>query len=117
MNYREIGSAAGLAEVLQARRPVLFFKHSITCGVSTRAFKEFQQYMQAPESILVDNCLIVIQAARDVSSELARLTGVRHESPQAIIVKEGSAVWNESHLALKCETLIEAVRRISRGNT
>jgi monothiol bacilliredoxin len=94
------------------RQPVLFFKHSNTCGVSNRALGEFRRYLQAPESALVGNYLIVIQNAREVSAELARLTGVQHESPQAVIVAEGRAVWNDSHLALKCGTLIEAVRQL-----
>jgi bacillithiol system protein YtxJ len=115
MNYQEIMSVDALAEVLRAskRQTVLFFKHSNTCGVSMRAFDEFRKYLQAPEGSQVRNCLIVIQSSRDVSDELARLTGVRHESPQAIIVSEGCAVWNDSHLAIKSGTLIEAVRRNS----
>jgi bacillithiol system protein YtxJ len=115
MNYQEIASVDALAEVLRAsgRQTVLFFKHSSTCGVSMRAFDEFRKYLQAPESAEVRNCLIVIQSSRAVSDELARLTGVRHESPQAIIVSEGRAVWNDSHLAIKSITLIEAVRQSS----
>jgi bacillithiol system protein YtxJ len=111
MNYREITSIEALAEVLNTRQPTLIFKHSNTCGISSRAFNEFQQYLQAPESALVRNYLIVIQNSSSVSAEFAKLTGVQHESPQAIIVSEGRAVWNDSHLALKRGTLIEAVRQ------
>jgi bacillithiol system protein YtxJ len=110
MNYREITSIETLVEVLNTRQPALIFKHSRTCGISNRAFNEFQRYLQAPESALVSNYLIVIQNASEASAELAKLTGVQHESPQAIIVNEGRAVWNDSHLALKSGTLIEAVR-------
>jgi monothiol bacilliredoxin len=114
MNYREITTAETLFDVLKSstRQPVLFFKHSNTCGVSNRALTEFRRYLQAPESALVSNYLIVIQNASEVSAELARLTGVQHESPQAVIVAEGRAVWNDSHLALKCGALIEAVRHV-----
>ncbi len=113
MDYQEITSLDALAEVLQAsdRQTVLFFKHSNTCGVSMRAFNEFRKYLQAPEGAGVRNCLIVIQSSRDVSDELARVTGVQHESPQAIIVSEGLAIWTDSHLAIKSGALIEAVRR------
>jgi bacillithiol system protein YtxJ len=113
MDYQEITSLDALAEVLQAsdRQTVLFFKHSNTCGVSMRAFNEFRKYLQAPEGATVRNCLVVIQSSRAVSDELARVTGVQHESPQAIIVSEGLAVWNDSHLAIKSGALIDAVRR------
>jgi bacillithiol system protein YtxJ len=119
MNYQEITSVDALTEVLQAseRQAVLFFKHSNTCGVSMRAFDEFRKYLHAPEGAQVRNCLIVIQSSRDVSDELARLTGVPHESPQAIIVSGGRAVWNDSHLAIKSGTLIEAVRQSSSSSS
>ncbi|MCI0339361.1 MAG: bacillithiol system redox-active protein YtxJ [Acidobacteria bacterium] len=112
-NYQEITTTDMLDEILKSseQQPILFFKHSKTCGVSSRAFAEFQRYLQSPESAQVRNCLIVIQQARDVSNELARLIGVQHESPQAIIVREGRAVWNESHFTLESGALIEAVRK------
>jgi bacillithiol system protein YtxJ len=115
MNYQEIRSLGALAEVFQGSdgQAVLFFKHSNTCGISARAFEEFRKYLDAPEGVMIRNCLIVIQSSRDVSDELARLTGVKHESPQAILVNYGQAVWNESHLAIKSGALIAAVREVS----
>lgn len=111
-NYQEIDSTDALAEALKSsgERPVLFFKHSNSCGVSSRAFNEFQQYLQSPESAAARNYVIVVQKAREASDELARLLGVEHESPQAIVVRSGRVVWNESHLALKRGAMVEAVR-------
>lgn len=111
MNYQEIASTAVLAEMmkLSEQQPVLFFKHSRTCGISQRAFGEFERYLQSPESGLVRNCVIVVQIAREVSNELARLVAVEHESPQAILVRSGRAVWNDSHMALKSKVLEAAV--------
>ena len=108
---KRITSNEELAEMikLSAQQPVLFFKHSNTCGISSRAYDEFQRYLQTPESAQVRNCLIVVQTARGVSNELARLVGVNHESPQAILVQSGRATWHESHLALKSQTLTAAI--------
>jgi bacillithiol system protein YtxJ len=109
--YQEILSTDTLSEVLKSsgQHPVLIFKHSNSCGVSGRAFGEFQKYLQSPESARVSNYVIVVQKARKASDELARLVGIQHESPQAIIVRDGHAVWNDSHLALKSGRLVEAV--------
>lgn len=111
MNYQEITSTAVLAEMmkLSEQQPVLFFKHSQTCGISQRAFGEFERYLQSPESHQVRNCVIVVQNAREVSNELARLVAVEHESPQAILVLGRRAVWNDSHMALKSKILETAV--------
>lgn len=109
--YKELTSLTALNELLQAshQQPVLFFKHSNTCGISSRAFGEFQKYLATDASATVNNALIVVQTAREVSNQLANITGVEHESPQAILVHEGKAVWDESHLAIKSDRLIEAV--------
>lgn len=111
MKYDEIGSTAVLAEMLKLseQQPVLFFKHSRTCGVSDRAFREFERYLESPESAAVRNCVIVVQTAREASNALAHLVSVEHESPQAILVRNGRAIWNDSHLALKSEKLKTAV--------
>jgi bacillithiol system protein YtxJ len=109
--YKELTSLSALNELLQAshQQPVLFFKHSNTCGISSRAFSEFQKYLASEASAAVNNALIVVQHAREVSNQLAAITGVEHESPQAILVHEEKAVWDESHLAIKSDRLIKAV--------
>lgn len=113
---KKITSNEELAEMikLSAQEPVLFFKHSNTCGISSRAYDEFQRYLQTPESAQARNCLIVVQTARAASNELARLVGISHESPQAILVQSGRAIWHESHLALKSQTLAEAVMQTAQ---
>ncbi len=110
--YQEIVSTDALAEAMKSSEleTVLFFKHSATCGVSDRAFNEFQKYLEAPEAAATRNYVIVVQKSREASDELARLVGVEHESPQAIVVRDGRAVWNDSHLAIKSERLADAVR-------
>lgn len=71
-------------------RPVLLFKHSTTCGISSGVIREVT-------AVDADINLVVVQTARDVSNEIARRTGVRHESPQAIIIRNGEAVYHASH--------------------
>lgn len=111
--YQELTSLTALNDLLQTshQQPVLFFKHSDTCGISSRAFGEFEKYLASEASATVKHALIVVQTAREVSNQLADITGVEHESPQAILVKEGKAVWDESHLNLKAEVLTAAIKQ------
>lgn len=113
--YKELTSLNALNELIQAshQQPVLFFKHSNACPISSRAFGEFQKYLASDASAAVNNALIVVQHAREVSNQLAAITGVEHESPQAILVHGGKAVWDESHLAIKSDRLAEAVDKSS----
>lgn len=111
--FQEVNSITALNNLIQQSKeqPVLFFKHSNTCGISQRAFGEFERYLQSPESMTVRNYVIIVQTARQVSDELASLTAVQHESPQAILVSGGRAIWNDSHMALKSDNLKAAVSR------
>jgi bacillithiol system protein YtxJ len=84
-------------------RPVILFKHSLTCPVSSAAYQEMSDFDG-------DVSLIVVQRARDVSREVETLTGIRHESPQAIILRNGRAVWNASHWRIKRSVVEDAVR-------
>jgi bacillithiol system protein YtxJ len=51
-----------------------------------------------------------MQRSRDVSVETEKRTGIRHESPQVIIVRNGAAVWNASHWAIKSDAVEDAFR-------
>ena len=83
-------------------KPVVIFKHSNSCPISSRAYREMEQ-LDGPVN------LVEVQAARDISRELADLTGVRHETPQVIVLKNGRAVWNASHFDVKAGAVHEAV--------
>lgn len=97
-------------------RPVLLFKHSLTCPISSSAFHEFQRLVASPpEGDTVGFALIEIQNARPVSKAVADRTGVVHESPQAILLSKGKAVWNASHGSIREATLRSAIERVLAG--
>jgi bacillithiol system protein YtxJ len=54
--------------------------------------------------------LIVVQRARAASREVAARTGVRHESPQAFIIRNGQSVWTASHWNITSDAVADALR-------
>lgn len=82
--------------------PVILFKHSLTCPISSTAYQEMQRLKH-------EVSLIVIQNSRDVSVEVEKRTGIRHESPQVILIRHGSAVWNASHWSITADAVERAV--------
>ena len=112
--YQDIQSVNALEALMQTshEQPVLFFKHSNACPISSRAFGEFQKYLETAATDGVRHALIVVQTARAVSNKLEELTGIQHESPQVIIVRDGKPVWDESHFRLKSETLTAAIASV-----
>jgi bacillithiol system protein YtxJ len=90
------------------QQPVLFFKHSLTCPVSDSAFREYLAFL-ADRSDDAAYTLIEIQNARPVSNHVAEATGVRHESPQAILLRDGKPVWHASHWKITRQALAAAL--------
>jgi bacillithiol system protein YtxJ len=84
------------------KHPVLLFKHSNSCGISSRAYREMEQLDRVN--------LLEVQSARELSREVAAITGVRHETPQVIVLKDGKAVWNASHYDVKASSVTEALQ-------
>jgi bacillithiol system protein YtxJ len=104
-NFSPVSDAAALEELFARshEQPVLLFKHSNACPISARAYRQMEG-VKTPVSI------VVVQQSRDVSREVEKMTGVRHETPQALVLRNGRAVWNASHFDITAETVEQAVR-------
>lgn len=89
-------------------KKVLLFKHSTTCPISARAFKEYENFLaQAGDHI---SCYLVkVIEDRPVSNEIERITGVKHESPQLIIMDNKQVAWHASHDAITEERIKKAL--------
>lgn len=64
----------------------ILFKRSMTCTVSLKARNTWTSYIQTHTNT-IDHALYVIDVIgnRPESQEIAKLLGVKHESPQMII--------------------------------
>ena len=85
----------------------LLFKHSLYCPVSARAFEEYQLF--AADHPEVPTAWLDVTGQRPLSRLIEERSGVRHESPQAILFREGQPVWDASHGAITAESLAEAL--------
>lgn len=88
---------AAIAE--SGRRPVLLFKHSRTCGISCEALDELNAHLEAAD-VQTSYKLITVQSHRAVSDEAAVRLGIRHQTPQAILLRDGRPVWSASHFRI-----------------
>lgn len=79
-------------------RPQLIFKHSVTCGISSMVLKMFTTSFDPQRDC--DLYFLTIQAHRELSRDVAEHFGVRHESPQLLIVVQGVATFHASHGAI-----------------
>ena len=104
-NFSPVSDDAALEELFARSHtePVLLFKHSNACPISARAYSQMTA-VRTPVSI------VVVQKSRDISREVEQRTGVRHETPQALVLRNGRAVWNASHFDINADVVERAVR-------
>jgi bacillithiol system protein YtxJ len=103
-NFLRVDDKESLEQLLSSskERPVVVFKHSNSCPISSYAYREM-------EKLEGEVNLLEIQAAQDVSKEVEDRTGIRHESPQVIVLRDGKAVWNASHYDVSAGEVKKAV--------
>lgn len=108
-SFRSLSSEADWADARSRseEQPVLLFKHSSACPISGKADKEMKQLAEDEDLPIYK---LVVQESRALSDEIAETLGVRHETPQAIVLDQKEPVFDTSHFDVSAETLREALR-------
>ncbi|MBE16114.1 MAG: bacillithiol system redox-active protein YtxJ [Cytophagaceae bacterium] len=84
--------------------PVAIFKHSTSCGISRMVLKQFESEYDIPSNTL-QPVYLDLKAYRAVSNTIAQRFGIRHESPQLLLLKNGNVVYSDSHGAISVAAL------------
>ena len=109
-NLQPLSDIAALEEAIaeSCHRPVVLFKHSRTCGISCEAIEELHAHIaEEPDGAAYK--LITVQSHRQVAEAVTSRLGIRHESPQAIVLRHGGVVWHGSHFRITAEQLKRAL--------
>ena len=110
-DIRKLEDLSALDELFETakEKTVWIFKHSLTCPISGAAWGEFRRFADdQPAHDGTVFALIEIQYARPVSNAVAERTGVRHQSPQAILLRGSRGAWHASHYDIDMRSLSRA---------
>lgn len=90
---------------LSRQQIVILFKHSTQCPISAHADQEMVKVAEnyEPKGIAIGRILVIEN--RDVSLACSDKLGVKHESPQVIVLRDGEPIWNDSHYAIRYDKL------------
>lgn len=90
-------------------QPVLIFKHSTSCSISAAAKGKIER--QWADAGLADTRLYYLDLLRfrPISTEIAEQFGVRHESPQLLLIRDGECQYNASHMGIRLSDVKSAV--------
>ena len=89
------------------QKPQVIFKHSTRCSISAVALQRLQKAEQPSD---IDFYFLDLIAHRDISNKVAQVFGVNHESPQVLLIKDGLCVFDESHLGIHMDDILEQAK-------
>jgi bacillithiol system protein YtxJ len=89
-------------------QPVLLFKHSYSCGVSAEALDELIAHLNERVHDL-PVAMVTVQTHRDISNAVAARLGIRHETPQALLIRDRRVVWSASHFRVTSQSVRKAI--------
>lgn len=98
--------AADLQPVWREPLAVLY-KHSPLCGLSATAARQMAAFGATHPDVPV--YVVDVIRSRAVSRDVERHLEIRHESPQAFVLRGGEVSWHASHTAITERALSAAV--------
>lgn len=85
----------------------LLFKHSPHCGLSAMAYDEVLRVAEAHPQVPI--FLVDVIHERPLSALIERRLGIRHESPQVVVLRSGRPTFDASHRGVTAEALRRAL--------
>lgn len=110
MDWKVLENLEQLEEIKTASfsKPVLIFKHSTRCSISHMVLEKFQDNYD----ISIDNLeayFLDLIDKRPISNKIAEDFSVFHQSPQILIIKDGKAVFDTSHMMIEVDKVKAAI--------
>jgi bacillithiol system protein YtxJ len=108
MQWKYITDVNQIEEIKKQPGYSLIFKHSTRCSVSMMAKRRFEMDW---EVIPEDTSLYFLDliSYRQISADIATRFQVHHESPQILLIKDGSCVLDASHGDISADEVAEVI--------
>lgn len=102
MNWIKLNSIEQLEEIdrLSQTQPVLIFKHSSRCSISSTALNRFEKQYQPEDETLMPAYYLDLLTYRPISNEIANRYTIEHQSPQALLIKDGKCIHESTHFEI-----------------
>ncbi len=105
--FKPVRDVAALDVLLaqSAAAPVVLFNHDRSCPLSLHAARALGQ-LAGPIAV------IDVTRQHDLTRAVAARTGVAHESPQVLVVRDGRVAWSAAHFAITADAVAHAVQAL-----
>jgi bacillithiol system protein YtxJ len=111
MNWNKLTNAAQIEEIkaLSNTKPVLIFKHSTRCSVSSMSLDRLIRNWKTADEDKVLPYFLDLIANRPLSDQIEKEFNIPHESPQVIIIRDGKSVYDSSHFGISYPEIMAQV--------
>jgi bacillithiol system protein YtxJ len=82
----------------------VIFKYSTRCSLSELVFERLKKNC-CPEHM--DFYFLDLISYRNISDQVADTFGVRHQSPQVLVIRDGECVYDASHMRIELTEIVE----------
>ena len=113
MNWTPLTKTSQLEEVdaRSAEKPVLIFKHSTRCNISSAALGRLERAWTEADDAAHTTYFLDLLKHRDISDAIAARYGVEHESPQALVINNGECVEQSAHFGITYKELLSSLSK------
>lgn len=109
---KPISNPKELDEALQQHQNIIIYKHSTQCPISAQAKTQVEEFLKQEDAPIA---YIRVIEEREVSNHAQELTGVNHESPQAILLADKEVAWSASHRDITTQNLTKAWNSVNNS--
>ncbi len=108
MSWKTINQISQIQQIKEESKhlPVLIYKHSTQCSLSQMAWNRLQRNWKEEDFKMVMPYYLDLLTYREVSDAIEQEFAVLHESPQVILIKDGIAVYDTSHMAINYQEIM-----------
>ena len=108
-----LGSPEALEQFLDKYPTSVLFKAG-TCHKTMQGFGFLQEKLEPRDDLMVG--IIRVVEARATSNLVSEMTGIRHESPQVIVFKDGEAVYDLDNWDINPQTLDAGFEQVPQAD-
>ena len=106
---RPLTTPADLDAILEAPVAILL-KHGARCPVSAAARDELMTFEQGDPGVPVAG--VEVTGERALSDAIAERTGIEHESPQLLVLVNGTPRWTAAKREISAEAIARALAEV-----
>jgi len=107
MNWEKITSVEDLKNINQIseNHKVMIFKHSTSCSISATVLARMERKWNVEKANNIVPYYLDLLSFREISTHIAQHYGIKHESPQVLLIEKGKCIYDASHYDISFDEL------------